>query len=90
MAKDKGPKFFDTEKSKEKFFADLRNTVGYAESKDRAEFIKGASVAYDLVAREVDRDLGDYINRAEGAETRSRDALYDLETLAGLIRKYAS
>lgn len=64
------------------------NTVGYAESEDRFEFMKGAEIALDKVLKIATTELQDYsrtLSREREEHERTRQ---DIVTLAEILRKY--
>jgi len=69
---------------------EIRNTVGYMESENKKEFIKGAKMGYDICSNAAWKMIGDTQKHAESLAELLSNREEDLQTLANIIQKYTS
>lgn len=68
----------------------LISTVGYVESQNQSEFMKGAEIALDEILKVVNTELERYsraLLREREAHEKTRQ---DITTLVEILRKYAN
>lgn len=73
----------------EKFLTQIKRTVGYAESENKSEFLKGAEVAFNILsaAHKKSSDSKDRI--IEKTNEAWRDVHDDICKLSEIIKKYS-
>lgn len=72
----------------EKVLSTLNDSVGYQESDNKKEFMKGAGVAVSWMINELKPELKQLINQSYSLKTQKEQIENDIFILSSIIRKY--
>lgn len=70
------------------FIKSIENTVGYAEAKDKASFLTGASVAYHILTEQHQKAIENCKSLISFHSGRHDDVRKDMNELCRIIDKY--
>lgn len=78
-----------TQEEEKQYLAIVKGTVGYHESGNKAEFIKGAQVAIGRIGELYEKRIEHYKKEVGYLEQTKESYLNDLKTLSSIILKYS-
>jgi len=79
----------DVKRLEEDIKKNVRNTVGYSESDDKREFMKGVEVALSLMGSKLADELEIDQNTIKSLKQQNKGLKKDLTTVSRIILKHA-
>lgn len=79
----------DFEQARERFLERIKHSVGYVESDNRTEFLKGVSVAFSWLTEDYEKALSQKDSQIKNANDQSDYYRKDLKALCEIIRRHS-